>query len=300
MKHNITKKIFFTAIMAVIIYRFTACSKKEINESAVVTFVIGDVSIQSGTETLKAEVRHVLKDGDIISTGEKSYMVAQMGTRLMFRIEADSKLEIKSITEFGKNDLNLSRGTVLSKLSKLKKDEQYLIHTPTIVASVRGTVFSTEFNNGVANVAVTEGKVNVKQLVPENEKEPEAGTAAVVTEKITLRKINATEKLVLQKIEDTRFIENIDSVTGEELEKEGNKIRENNERRDNEIEQLLNNKRMTLQEIKAEYGRIDVVKMYNGQTFSGAILSRGTTIKMITPSGTIYLDTKKIKQTESK
>jgi hypothetical protein len=299
MKISRKKLILFTGIIAVILSGSIACDKKDINENAVVTFVLGDVAIQRGTDIHKAEVKTILKDGDIVTTGEKSYMAVQMGDRLMFRIEAESRLEIKSIMEFGKNDLTLSKGLVLSKLSKLKKNEQYLIRTPTTVASVRGTVFSTEFNNGVTNIAVTEGKVNVKQLIPEDEKAPDAGMAAVITDKIMLRKIDAVEKLVLQKIEETTVIENLSSISNEDLASEGNKRRENNIRIDKEIDKILKNA-MSLEEIKAEYGRIDVVKLYTGKIYRGAILLRGNKIKMITPEGTIYIEAKKIRQTESR
>lgn len=293
------KKIICAGIMSVIIAGFSACSKKQISENAVVTFVLGDATIQRGADTLKAEVREVLKNGDIISTGEKSYMVVQMGNRLMFRVESESKLEIKSITEFGKNEYNLSKGIVLSKLSKLKKDEQYLIRTPTTVASVRGTVFSTEFNNGLTNVAVAEGKVSVKLLASGDEKAPDAGMSAVITDRIVLRKIDTVEKLVLQKIEETEMIGDINSISNEDLSNEGNKIYENDKRIDKEIEKILKNA-MTLDEIRTEYGRIDIVKLYTGKVHRGAILSRGNKIKMITPEGTIYIEAKKIRQTESR
>ncbi|MBN2402156.1 MAG: FecR domain-containing protein [Spirochaetes bacterium] len=293
------KMILCTGIMAVILSGIISCSKKQVNEAAIVSFVLGDVTIQRGADILKAEMREILKDGDIITTGGQSYMLVQMGTRLMFRVEAESRLEIKSITELGRNELNLTNGTVLSKLSKLKKDEQYNIKTPTTVASVRGTVFLTEYNNNVTNVAVTEGRVNIKQLESGDEKDSDAGMAAVVTEKISLRKIDSVEKLVLQKIEETAMIENIDSISSEDLVNEGDKIRETDERIDKEIDKVLKNA-MTLDEIRSEYGRIDIVRMYTGKVYRGAILSRGNTIRMITPEGTISLDAKKIRQTESR
>ncbi len=299
MKNTGMKIILGTAIIATLISGFTSCARKEANEPAIITFVLGDVTIQRGPDSVKAQVREALKDGDIVTTGEKSYMVVQMGSRLLFRLEAESKLEIKSVTEFGKNELNLSRGLVLSKLSKLKKGEQYFIKTPTTVASVRGTVFSTEFNNGVTNVAVAEGKVNVKLVSTGDEKEPEAESSAVVTDKIELRKIDTVEKLVLKKIEETPVMENIDSIKAEDLDKEGNRIRENDVRIDKEVDKILKNS-MTLDEIKTEYGRIDVVRLYTGKIYRGAILSRGSKIKMITPEGTIYIEAKKIRQTESR
>jgi hypothetical protein len=291
--------IIYAGIITVIISGFSACSKKQINENAVVTFVLGDVTIRRGADMLKAGVREILKDGDIVTTGEKSFMVVQMGNRLMFRVEAESKMEIKSIIEFGKNELDLSKGLVLSKLSKLQKGEQYLIKTPTAVASVRGTVFSAEFNNGVSNVAVTEGKVNVKQLTLAEEKAPDAGMAAVVTDKIALRKIDAVEKLVLKKIADTEMIGDINSISNEDLANEGTRIHENSIRIDKKIDKILKNA-MTLDEIRSEYGRIDVVRLYTGKIYRGAILSRGNKIKMITPDGIIFIESNKIRQTESK
>ncbi|MFH0975596.1 MAG: FecR family protein [Spirochaetota bacterium] len=289
----------FAVITAAMLIAFSGCGKKEANEKAVVTFVLGEVTIQRKSDIRKAEVRDVLTDGDIVVTGEKSYIVVQMGDALVFRVEAESKMEIGSITEYGKNELNLTEGLVLSKLAKLKKGEQYIIKTPTATASVRGTVFFTEYNNSVAKVAVAEGKVNIKHLSSEKETQAEADAAAVVTDSINTRKTDTVEKLILRKIQETAVIENINSIGKEQLENEGNRIFENDIRIDKKIDKLLK-KSMTLDEIKSEYGRVDVVKLYTGKIYRGAILSRGNKVKMITPDGTIEIESKSIKQTGSR
>ncbi len=295
--------ILFAGIMTVLLVIFSGCTKERINEKAVVTFVLGDVTIQGKTGAHAAGVREALNDGDIVITGEKSCMVVQMGTRLLFRVESGSRLEISSIIKYGQDELNLNEGLILSKISKLEKGEKYHIKTPTALASVRGTVFSTGYNNDVTNVAVAEGKVSVTNISSVNEKPADAGLAAVVTSsEVDVRRISSIEKLTLQKIEEIQTIEDPNSVSDEVLDDTGDKIRENDGRIDGEINKLLKpkpKKKLTLNDIKSDYGRIDTVKLYSGKVYKGAILSRGEKVRMITPSGIIEIEARKIRQTES-
>jgi hypothetical protein len=295
--------ILLSGIMTALVI-FTGCKKERVNEKAVITFVLGDVTIQNKTGPHPAEVRAVLNDGDIITTGEKSYMVVQMGAKLMFRVEAKSKLEISSLIKYGQDELNLTQGLILSKISRLEKNEKYIVKTPTALASVRGTVFSTAYYNDVTNVAVAEGKVNVTNISSSIEKPTDAEMAAVTAgTDVDVRQISSVEKLTLQKIAEAERVDNMDTVSNAELEDTGTKIQENDQRIDKQIDDLLKpepEKKLTLNDIRVKYGRIDIVKLYSGKIYRGAILSRGNKIKMLTPQGDIEIDTKKIKQTESR
>ncbi|MBN2040107.1 MAG: FecR domain-containing protein [Spirochaetes bacterium] len=306
MKLRKAQVILINGLIMTLFVSFSGCIKdkllEEKNDKAVVTFVLGDVTIENSSGSHAARVRDVLTDNDIISTGKNSYMVVQMGSRLMFRVQSGSIVEMASILNYGQDEISLKKGLVLSKISRLKKGEKYNIKTPTVVASVRGTVFSTGYyENDVTNIAVTEGEVVVKHLTSEEEKPANAGNAAYVSDgEVEIREIDKVEKLTLQKLENIEYIEDIDSVSDEELSVIGKEISENDIRIDREINKFLKEKNtLTLNEIKEKYGRIDLVRLYNGKTYKGAILSRGSRIKMITPSGTIYISAKNIKQTES-
>lgn len=306
MKTRRRQVILINGIIMALLVTVSGCVKdkvdEKINEKAVVTFVLGDVTIQNNSGTHAVKVRDVLNDRDVIRTGKNSYMVVQMGSRLVFRVQSESEVEMNSIVRYGQDEINLKKGLVLSKITKLKKGEKYQVKSPTVVASVRGTVFSTGYyGNDVTNVAVTEGKVVVKHLTSEDEKPAKEGNAAYVSDgKVEIREIDRVEKLTLQKIDDIQAIEDIESVSDEGLSDFGKEVRENDIRIDKEILKFIKAKdKLTLSEIRAKYGRIDLVKLYSGKSYKGAIISRGRKIKMVTPDGTIYIRAKKIKQTES-
>ena len=111
---------------------------------AVVTKVKGMVEIErdkSGFNALKPGI--ILEDGDRIRTGSNGF------TALIY-IDDKSLLKIKENTEIvitGKRDVNsiskeanISQGTLRASVGKQKKGE-FVVKSPTSVASVKGTVF---------------------------------------------------------------------------------------------------------------------------------------------------------------
>ncbi|MDP6532771.1 MAG: FecR family protein [Candidatus Marinimicrobia bacterium] len=111
---------------------------------AVVTKVKGMVEMErdkSGFNALKPGI--ILEDGDRIRTGSNGF------TALIY-IDDKSLLKIKENTEIvitGKRDVNsiskeanISQGTLRASVGKQKKGE-FVVKSPTSVASVKGTVF---------------------------------------------------------------------------------------------------------------------------------------------------------------
>lgn len=287
------------SLAVIVISLLAGCGQKQATEDAVVIFTMGDVQLQRGSDVIGVKVRDMLKDGDIVTTGANSCIVAQAGENLVFRIEADSRAELSAIAEFGNNEYRLDRGLLLLKVIKLKKAEYCTIKTPTTVASVRGTVFSVEHNEGFTNVAVSEGKVSVARASKTDETVIEAGSAAVVADTVARRDINAVEELKLRKIENMQLIENLNDAEDGALDNKVKEIRLQDEAIDKKMKKLLKDK-MSLEEIKTEYGRIDMVRLYSGRVYRGVVVSRGKNIKMITPQGTINIEAKKIKETASR
>jgi len=54
---------------------------------------------------------------------------------------------------------------------------------------------------------------------------------------------------------------------------------------------------MSMEEIRSRYGRIDVVTLYSGRVIRGAIVSRGASVGIITPSGMVSIRANEIRQT---
>lgn len=292
---------------SVILFLITAaaallsCSDFKLNK-AFVAFYKGDVTVRKkGALPVQVQVKDQINNDDIIRTGEKSCLVVQSTDGITLRFEQNTEALIQSLKNNTKKIIILNNGKILSSVSKLKKGEEFSIKTPTTVASVRGTEFLTAFNGRDSIVAVRSGKVSVKRLtVSGDEKSVENGftaTASGLNPAIRLRKINRVETLELSKFKKTPVVDTIEKKTPEEL----NEIFKETVRSDEQInEEIKENLGLTFEEMKAKYGRIDVLYLYNGTVVEGVIAARGTIYKMVTKTGIVMVDSKDIKGTETK
>ena len=119
------------------------CLLNGADQVAVATKVSGNVNHSQGKKSAPLKPGTVIENGDKIRTGSNSYIA------LIF-IDDKSTLKIKSNTELeilgkpGKNGIakkiNLDRGTLRAKVTKQAKSD-FVVETPTSVASVKGTDF---------------------------------------------------------------------------------------------------------------------------------------------------------------
>ena len=105
-------------------------------QSGKLVFFRGDVKINERSAILGGAIRR----GDLITTGDRSVAEVILADRSIMRIRENTQMEF---SEFGSEvRANLFVGRILSKIRKMGKG--FMISTPTIVASVSGTVFFTE------------------------------------------------------------------------------------------------------------------------------------------------------------
>lgn len=295
----VRKNVFgIFSIVSLLILFSVSCNKTETNKT-LVTFYVGNATIQSANSAQRPiQIKDEVKDGDIIETGDKSYIIIQTNDGIIIRFEANTKVDIASISDFTKRELNLNKGKILSSVSKLKKGSEYKISTMTAVASVRGTEFLTEYSGDKTIVAVGNGKVSVINSGTKKTEALDTGKSAVIANAeaaIKLRDINSIESLELSKISKTPMVENAEKKSVDELK---NLYKDNfadSEEINSRIGEITG---IPLTEIKGKFGRIDVISLYNGRVLQGAILSRGDTYKILTISGTIAVPAKDIKRTE--
>jgi len=297
---KILKLNFQLLLITAVIAAASSCSKKE--EKAFVSFFAGTASIErQGEASVPVKVQDQVKDGDIIETGERSYVIVQTDDGIVIRFDAGTRVVFKSISDVKNRELNLDRGKVVSSVSKLKKESEYRVKTPTAVASVRGTEFLTEYDKGKTIVAVGKGKVSVVKIATSEETPVDAGNTAVVAESIDaaveLREINKVEELEISKIQGIPVIDNIGKADAAAIEENFSDTEERTEEINQEIEKLLEKDSWTLEKIKAKYGRIDVVTLYNGRIIRGAIIGRGAYVKILTPGGVVTVKGKDIRTT---
>ncbi len=295
MNSVIRKNFILAAALFIAVSVFQFCGGPARQSKALVSFYSGTVMLKSGGSPFRSvKLKDQIQNGDIIETGEKSSMIVQVGDELIVRFEENTRAVINSITSIEKREISLDQGKVLSKVSKLKRGSEYMIKTPTVVASVRGTEFLTDYNGLNTTVAVGKGRVSVVKSDSKTEKLVDSGKSVVVEVGMELRDINRVETLELKKLETTRSVDNIESVTPETLKKEFESSQKSDEEINEEIDRL---KGMSLDDIRAKYHRIDVVKMYNGRVIRGVILQRGQQMKILTPTGVITVRAKDVKNT---
>lgn len=292
------KKIYAVVITMVISTIMLASCGKGKSPGAVISFYSGTATIQSLNEQPRpVHIQDPVKDGDIIETGDKTSVIIQVGDELLVRFESNTKTVITSMKDITRREIQLEKGKVLSSVSKLKKGNEYLIKTPTSVASVRGTEFLTDFSDGRTVVAVGKGIVSVVKSDTKEEKLVEVGKSVVVSGKMDLREVSKVEALELKKLESTPVIKDIENMTPENLNKQFEDTIKKDEEINREIETSAGNAGMSFQEMKARYNRIDVITMYNGKIIKGVILNRGASLKILTPGGVISVQAKDVQRT---
>jgi len=290
------KKLFMMLLSMLLGNLFISC--KSGSSQAMVLFFTGTATIQHVNEQPKpVQVHETVKNGDIIETGDKSAVIVQAGDEFTVRFEENTKVIISSINNISKREINLNSGKVLSRVSKLKKGNEYMIKTPTAVASVRGTEFLADYSEGKTTVAVAKGKVSVVKNDNKEENFADQGKTVVVSDKVELRNINQVETLELKKLENTPVIKDAESIKPSELNEKMNPVIDKEKEINDEIEKLKGSKGMSLQDIKTKFQRIDIITLYNGRVIKGAILSRGQVLKIITPSGVVTVKAKDIQRT---
>ena len=272
-----------------------SCAPKSVsNRTAIISF-IGSVEITRGAEAARPVVLgEELKQGDIIKTGTASFMVFNIGDTATARIQPDTLVTLSNITDKANIDISLMKGGVLNKVNKLAKGGSYKISTPTVVASVRGTVFSTYFEEGTNTVAVKNGNVEVAMKDKKESVSLKDGNTAVIRDGIIERPIDEVENIVLENM--TVLPAEINIEDNAQSEQMNQQIIE----KDKEINKQLEGKGIpkTLAEIKEKYERIDEVLLYSGKIIRGVIVERGSYYRILTTSGYVNIPAKQVRNTK--
>lgn len=144
------------------------CSLKEVDEYAMVTFMIGDVKKNS----VEVQMGDIIKENDIIVTADNSFCDVKIGESII-RIKSLTNVKISTLFKKGNVEnttLGLDSGKMLCKPKKLLKEENFVVKTPTAVAGVRGTQFSIEADKEqTTRIKVFKGEVKVAKRVKQLE-----------------------------------------------------------------------------------------------------------------------------------
>ena len=301
---------------------FTGCGKMDSpnnNINACIIFSSGDVKLfRTGTET-GALPGNSIQEGDKISTGDRSLIVIQISDRHIVRVSSNSALEFRSIAKGSDVKLYLEKGEVISKVSRLEKNENYMVKTPTVIAGVRGTEFSVSVSAKEERVAVLKGNVAVNFITEEKKLKRDEAIAAggntVIIKKVSDDTLIETITIIkreeenIKKISDIELLPDLNNIKKEDLDKKQELIKkvevdlakelpvqdELESARAAKIRKLINEKPKSLEQIKEVFERIDEISMYSGKVISGAIISRGEVYCVLTTDGVISISESEVR-----
>jgi len=135
-----------TAILLSIFFLIVLSSSLTAAERvAVVTKVRGSVEVKTSGQTGFASLKkgYVLFDGDFVRTGSNgALIIVYLDDKSLLKVRSNSDMEIRG-TRSGvglSKKVNMITGTLKADVSKQRKGD-FVITTPTSVASVKGTKF---------------------------------------------------------------------------------------------------------------------------------------------------------------
>jgi hypothetical protein len=257
--------------------------------AAYITFFAGSIELIHNGKPATPSVKLLLADADSIKTGANSFVLLQVEETIVIKIAENSTVTMKSILNRKNRELFTDRGMVLSRVVKLPGDTMYKVGTPAMVASVRGTEFSVRYRPGTAVLAVRRGAVGVSTGKEGKETLVPAGTTAMFTGKEKRRMISDSESRQLETVSKIPVVHGIETKAETEIL--------------DLLEPLLG--KMTkpeaaLEKMKAKYGHIHTVTLYNGKVIEGIILSRGKNYIILTPKGKIIVPERQIRATRAR
>jgi hypothetical protein len=275
--------VAFTAVLKTGVYQnFTGNIAPVMEAKAIL--INGDVAVKSADGISgKVELASNLSVGDSIITGPNSYIDIVTGTGKIARFGSDTKGIIKTLSESKGVEFFLDKGLIHSIDDRSPGSETgYIITTANCSVTAIGTSFSVSYISEKTVVAVSDGKVYVKQLTrPEgtviNGKMLEAGSGAEISDTISVRAVQEKEYIDL-----SNFKKQYSVINGSKILPV---VSDNSKTNDEKITNLLKQKTRTISDIKNVFKRVDVVTLYTGEVIRGAILTNGSRYSIITSDG---------------
>lgn len=159
------KKIFLVFFIVL----FSILSSEPI---AVIAGMKGDISLTRDNKKIAVKTGELLLDSDQLLSGSESFAAIRfIDNGATTKLFPNSVLIIYATSVDGQLSKrnNLRSGKIHSNVNPLSG--QYIVETPNTVASVRGTDFTTEYENNITTIDVNEGEVEIEsKLTGEKER----------------------------------------------------------------------------------------------------------------------------------
>lgn len=165
-----------SAVAAAVIISFNFGFSEKAKPGASVALFTGKVSILRNGSSIDLKTGLKLFENDIVLTEANSTLDID-AVDIRIRVTEKSIVSLnKMLSSKNKNEFSsfLKSGSLIMLVNRLRPDDSVTVRTSTSVAAVRGTVFGVKVSeNGTVKYEVFEGKVKVRNSVPENLKDEE-------------------------------------------------------------------------------------------------------------------------------
>lgn len=226
------KKYVLSLMMLLVV-----CAREPTEVRMVTTFVYGDVYINESKEDVR--IGRLVKEGDVVRT-ENGKISVQDRNGATILIKEFSKIRIADLNRTTTN-IDAANGILLVRVSKLDKNSEFNVRSPTAVAGVRGTTFFVYSSQENTIINSIDGSVAVGKL----------GKASVVIEQKSVE-IGESEKVLEERykpnITEITDIATLVNASQENIDKARNG---NTEDLEKEVEEKLK---------KAEINAMDIIK----------------------------------------
>lgn len=157
---------FFVAFFSIAC--LVAQPAQSLPETVIISSFAGDAKVTPAgkTRSVPCEAEMLLKAGDRIKTGRESYveMAFERRRKNIVRIEESSDVVIKLVDG---EKVELIDGTIFTVLLNLKRGEMFRVKTPCGVCGARGTGWKTTTDGNVVDVAVFDGRLFSRGIMPD-------------------------------------------------------------------------------------------------------------------------------------
>ncbi len=189
-----------TVFFLLIVYGFTPVNSY-LTSTAVVVKVIQDVKHKKpNTDWTQTKPATPLQTRDELKTGEKSVAVLRFldGSTIRVRENTSIKVYADKVGKGLKKNTAIDVGKVRFEVEKQEEEDEFIIITPTAVATIRGTTgLVSVLEDGTTLLSVEEGIVEVKAIVGAGESGTvEAGKTSFISQEGKVNIENTSTELL--------------------------------------------------------------------------------------------------------
>jgi hypothetical protein len=230
----------------------------------------------------------VLKTGDIVAAGVSPVLLSFNGGSLV-KVSPQSRAALAG--SGNTMSLELLSGEIFFRVRSAEGFACQVL-TPDAVVTVKGTVFSVSYAGGVTRVLVHEGLVLVLHRPSGMEFTVSGGQGLTVKKDGLVAPLSDEEAEMLKRFASIKGPALSGQVGSGEVQALAKELADSEKSGGGTADNV-----MSLEALRARYGRLDEIVLYNGKKYTGVIVSRGENYGILTPAGHVTVKNTEIRGT---